>query len=546
MVDSERARLLRLAFQNERLLQELRERQARFQHLLEITHELTRTQAQEDILMRRIAQHAGEIVGCDAVGVLLLEDGVLGLRGGRGDAGELFGDAAPEDVRSRLATAVKTSDAVLLPAVGHARVGLAVPLRAAWQVIGVLALARSGHQAFSVDDVLIATTFATHAATALENARVYREVLEADRRKDDFLARLAHELRNPLAPIVNALHLLGRVGTAGPDASELQAIIARQARRLGTLVDDLLDVSRIRLGKLTVNLEPVDLREIARRCFEALQLSDQAEEHTLSMSLPNEPVVVNGDPARLEQVVANLLNNALKYTPHGKRIYLTVERAPTEAILSVRDSGIGIAPDILPHVFKLFTQADGAVPLARGGLGLGLALVRALVDRHRGVVTAASAGIGHGSTFTVRLPLTHLPLAEATAESQHTATRPGRILVLEDDADAREALRAVLEAAGHRVAVAGDGSTAIEVAAFFRPECALLDIGLPGMDGYEVARRLRRLPDGKTTWLVALTGYSQPEDIQRARDAGFDSHLVKPVAPETVLDLVAHVQTLAG
>jgi signal transduction histidine kinase/ActR/RegA family two-component response regulator len=545
MVDSERARLLRLAFQNERLLQELRERQARFQHLLEITHELTRTQAQEDILLRRITQHAAEVLAADAVGVLLPEDGVLALRGTLGDAAALFGDAAPEDTRSRLATALKTSDAVLLPGVGRVRLGLAVPLRAAWQVIGVLALARTSSRPFSVDDVLVATTFATHAATALENARVYREVLEADRRKDDFLARLAHELRNPLAPIVNALHLLGRVGTAGPNASELQAIISRQARRLGTLVDDLLDVSRIRLGKLTVNLEPVDLREIARRCFEALQLSDQVEGHTLSMSLPSEPVPVNGDPARLEQVVANLLNNAVKYTPEGKPIYLTVERMATEAILSVRDSGIGIAPDTLPHVFKLFTQADGAVPLARGGLGLGLALVRALVERHGGVVTAASAGIGHGSTFTVRLPLTQLSLAKDTTEWQETTTRSGRILVLEDDPDAREALRAVLEAAGHRVAVAADGVTAIEVATFFRPECALLDIGLPGMDGYEVARRLRRLPDGKSTWLVALTGYSQPEDIHRAREAGFNSHLVKPVAPETVLDLVAHVQTLS-
>jgi signal transduction histidine kinase len=543
MLDNERG----LAIQNERLLKELGERHARFRRLLDVTHELTRTQAREDVLLQRIARRGAELLDADAAGVLLVEDGAVVLRGALGgDAANLFGDTAPADTRTRLAAALKATDPVVLPGVGRTWVALAVPLRAAWQVVGVLALARSADRPFSVDDVQVATTFATHAASALDNARAYREVCEADRRKDDFLARLAHELRNPLAPIVNALHLLGRVTAPGPDVAELQAIMARQARRLGALVDDLLDVSRIRLGKLALTLEPVDLCEIARRCFEALKLSQHADGHALSMSLPNEPVVVNGDSTRLEQVVGNLLNNAVKYTPRGEPIRLAVERTDSEAILTVRDHGIGIAPDVLPHMFKLFMQAEGSLHRAQGGLGLGLALVHTLVERHGGVVTGASAGLGQGSEFTVRLPLTPLPVRAQTGDPEAVVTQPGRVLVVEDDADAREALRGVLQAAGLRVTLAGDGLTAVEVAAFFRPEFALIDIGLPGIDGYEVARRLRRLSHGTTTCLVALTGYGQPNDVERAREAGFDAHLVKPVPPEKVLDLIAHLQTLPG
>ena len=530
------------ALQNERVLEELRERHARLQQLLDITHELTRTRAREEVLLQRIAQRGADALAADAVGVLLLDDGGLVVRGALGDAADLFGETAPAATRSRLDTALTSGDALMIPGVGRTRLGLAIPLRAAWQVIGVLALARSVDHPFTADDVLIARTFAAHAATALENARVYREAREADRRKDDFLARLAHELRNPLAPIVNALHLLGRLAEPGPDVSQLQAIMARQARRLGALVDDLLDVSRIRIGKLSLKLEPVDLCEIARRSLEALQLSAHAEGHDIAMSLTSEAVVVTGDPVRLEQVLGNLLNNAVKYTPRGEPIRLVVERTDTEAIVAVRDHGIGIAPDVLPNMFKLFTQADGSLHRAQGGLGLGLALVRALVERHGGSVTGQSAGLGQGSEFTVRLPLAAVALPK---EGDARAAEGVRVLIVEDNPDRREALGAVLEAAGHSVACVPDGSAAIEVAAFFRPELVLVDIGLPGIDGHEVARRVRRLR-AQRTYLVALTGYGQPDDLRRAREAGFDGHLIKPVAPATVLDLIAHLQSLPG
>jgi CheY-like chemotaxis protein/two-component sensor histidine kinase len=322
--------------------------------------------------------------------------------------------------------------------------------------------------------------------------------------------------------------------------------VSRQIRQLAGLVDDLLDVSRIRLGKLTLQAEPIDLRDVARHSFEALQLSRQAEGHDVTLDVGAEPVVVVGDANRLEQVVGNLLQNAVKYTPRGAPIRLTVTTAAGEAVLSVQDRGIGIAPEMLPHVFQLFTQADRSLHRAQGGLGLGLALVRALVERHGGRVTGESAGLGHGSQFTVRLPLSTQAPVSAAGGGAARPTRPGRILLVEDNPDAREALRAVLELEGHRVAAAVDGRAALELAATFRPEFVFIDLGLPGLDGYEVARRLRGAGAAKGVCLVALTGYGQPEDRRRTQEAGFDSHLVKPVTPEQLFELIARVQALAS
>ena len=545
MSDDERERLHRRARQQARLLTESRERQARLEQLLDVCHELARTHARQEILLQRVAERGAQLLAADAVGVLLLEGVRLVPRGRAGAAAALFDEAGPAEVQACLAAAVKTSEAVVVPDVAGGRAVVGLPLRAGWRVIGVLGIARPAARPFSGDDVAIVTKFAAHAATALENARLYREVREADRRKDDFLARLGHELRNPLAPIVNALHLLERVGERAPQGRHLRAIMARQIRHLAGLVDELLDVSRIRLGKLTLQAEPLDLCEVARRSFEALQLSRDAEGHDVALDVGPEPVVVMGDAARLEQVVGNLLQNAVKYTPRGAPIRLTVAPAAGEAVLCVRDRGIGIAPEMLPHVFQLFTQADRSLHRAQGGLGLGLALVRALVERHGGTVTGESAGLGHGSQFTVRLPLCTQALAPAAGDGGPRPTRPGRILVVEDNADAREALRAVLEAEGHRVAAAVDGVAAIELAATFQPEIAFIDLGLPGLDGYEVARRLRASA-AKTVWLVALTGYGQPEDRRRTQEAGFDSHLVKPVMPEQLFELIARVQAPAS
>lgn len=541
MVESERARLLRMALQNERLLEDSRERQARFQQLLDISHELARAHVGDDVLLQRIAQRGAELLSADVAGVLLMDNGTLAVRGAFGDVAGVFGDAARSETRSRLADALRMSDAIMVPEVGRARTGMVVPLRAAWQVIGVFAVARRAQRAFTVDDVLIASIFAAHAATAVANARLYHETREANRRKDDFLARLAHELRNPLAPLVNALQVLGRVA-AGPDVTRLQAIMAHQAGHLGALVDDILDVSRLRFDKLTLNLKAVDLCDIARHSFEALQLSPLAEGHdvTLSASASNGPVIVNADPIRLEQVIGNLLNNAVKYTPRGEPIRVSVEKTTSDAIVTVRDHGIGIAADMLPHVFTLFTQVERSRHRAQGGLGLGLALVRALVERHGGTVSAQSAGLGEGSEFTVRLPLARAG-DRLDDEFVNAFTRPRRVLIVQDDPDELETLRNDLEKAGHSVAGAAGYPAAVEVAAFFRPEVALIDLGLPGIDGHEIARRLRHLPQCKRTHLVALTGNGSPDDL-RARATPFDVHLAKPVSPATVLALVAHLR----
>ncbi len=529
-----------------RVLEELRGRQARLEQLLEITHELARSQVREELLLQRIAERGAQILPADALGVLLLNEERFVVRGAVGDAAEVFGESGPARARSALGAAIQTGAAVVIPDAGGARTVVAVPLRGAWQILGVLAAARPAARPFVAEDVEVMTTLCAHAATALENARRYREVREADRRKDDFLARLAHELRNPLAPIVHALHLLDRVPGHGPQGVQLRAIMARQTHHLGCLVDDLLDVSRIRLGKLSLRREPLDLRDLVRRSFEALQVSRHAEGHEIALSMGPGPVVVNGDPGRLEQVVGNLLQNAVKYTPPGAPIHVAVERTAGEAILRVHDRGIGIAPDVLPHIFQMFTQADRSLDRAQGGLGLGLALVRALVEHHGGSVTAESPGLGRGSQFTVRLPLSPAAPAPAADGPSRRWTRPTRILVVEDNPDAREALRGVLEMEGHRVAAAVDGADGVELGAAFRPQIAFIDIALPGLDGFEVARQLRARDDGKKIVLVAVTGRGQPEDRRQAHAAGFDGYLVKPVVPEQLFELIAQVPPAAG
>jgi len=528
------------------MLGELRERQARIEQLLEITHELARRQACEELLVQHLAERGARLLDVAAVGVVLLSDERLVVRGAVGEAAEIFGEAGPRRARGAVTTVAQTGAAVVLPEVEGSRAVMAAPLLGTWQVLGVVAAARSAARPFGAEDSRLLAALAAHAAAALENGRRYREAREADRRKDDFLARLAHELRNPLAPMVHALHLLERVDAHGPQGAQLREIMARQTRHLGSLVDDLLDVSRIRLGKLNLRPQPIDLREVARRSFEALQVSRHAERHEISLSMGPESVIVNGDPARLEQVVGNLLQNAVKYTPGGAPIHVAVERTPREAILRVHDRGIGIAPDMLPHVFQMFTQADRSLDRAQGGLGLGLALVRALVEHHGGTVTAASAGLGRGSEFTVRLPLCPAALAPAPAGPTRRPARCTRVLVVEDNPDAREALRAVLEMEGHRVAAAVDGADGVELAGAFRPEVAFIDIALPGLDGYEVARRLRAGADGRTMVLIALTGRGQPEDRRRAHAAGFDGFLVKPVVPEQLFEMIARVPAPRG
>jgi CheY-like chemotaxis protein len=350
---------------------------------------------------------------------------------------------------------------------------------------------------------------------------------EADRRKDEFLAVLSHELRNPLTPIQNGLYLLGHAAPGSDQARRAQEVIGRQARHLERLVNDLLDVTRIARGKVHLQRATLDLGEALRRAVEDHRPGYAAKGVALSLAVPPDPVWIDGDPTRIAQVAGNLLGNALKFTPPGRSVAVELRREGDEARLVVADEGVGIGRELLGHIFEPFTQADATLARSQGGLGLGLALVKGMVELHGGTVEAGSDGPGRGATFSVRLPA-----ATAVApvpEAPHRGERAGkrlRILVVEDNEDAASTLREALELLGHEVHVSNDGPAGLEAAGRFAPDVVLCDIGLPGIDGYEVARRLRRLQPGLR--LVALSGYALPEDRERARHAGFDAHMAKP------------------
>jgi signal transduction histidine kinase len=405
--------------------------------------------------------------------------------------------------------------------------------------IGVIQLSDRMEGEFTALDEDILVQLAQMASAAVENARLLEVVQrekqraeEASRAKDEFLAMLGHELRNPLSPILTALELARMRENSG--LAKERTIIERQVQHLVRLVDDLLDVSRITRGKIELKRRPVRLADVVAHAIEMTSPLLEERRHRLRVTVPRRGLIVDGDEHRLAQVVSNLLTNAAKYTDPGGRIEITGGREGEEAVLRVRDSGIGINPELVPHVFDLFVQSKRAIDRAQGGLGLGLTIVRSLVELHGGAVSAASEGTSRGSTFTVRLPLS----AVADARAEAAAERPGaegegprtkRILVVDDNRDAAELMAEALAASGHETRVAFDGPEALEVAAAFAPEVALLDIGLPVMDGYELARRLREHSGGDRLRLVAVTGYGQSKDRERSRAAGFDEHLVKPV-----------------
>jgi PAS domain S-box-containing protein len=363
---------------------------------------------------------------------------------------------------------------------------------------------------------------------------------EADRRKDEFLAILAHELRNPLAPILNSLNVLGKAVGQTPATGRLLEMMQRQVGHLVRLVDDLLDVSRITQDKIELKTARVELGSLIGDAIEAARPFIDAGRHTLEARVPPEPLPLRADPVRVVQVLGNLLNNAAKYMEPGGRIEVVAERQGLDAVVSVRDQGLGIPADMLPRVFELFTQVDRNISRAQGGLGIGLALVRGLVELHGGRVEAHSEGPGRGSAFIVRLPLDLAPTAAAGPAM--LAKAPGtarRILVVDDNQDAADSLGLLLETLGAAVRVVYDGPSALETVASFQPEVMLLDLGMPRMDGYETARRLRESPAGQDLLLIALTGWGQDEDRRRTKAAGFDHHLVKPVDFDSLQALLA-------
>jgi PAS domain S-box-containing protein len=366
-------------------------------------------------------------------------------------------------------------------------------------------------------------------------------LLEADRRKDEFLAMLAHELRNPLAPIRNAVELFRlRGGQWEPDLARALEIMERQVAHMARLLDDLLDVARITRGKIVLHKEQVALAEVITRAMDQARPQLETRNHRLELSLPPASPMVEGDPVRLTQVVSNLLDNAAKYSSPGQEIGLSIGVEEGEAVIRVSDSGIGIDPKLLPEVFELFVQSEQGLDRTYGGLGMGLPVVRRLVEMHGGGVEAASEGRGKGSTFTVRLPLCAAPGPRVEPPSRARAGAARQVLVVDDDPDVAESFAVVLQALGASVEVVHDGPAALAAVGRLHPDVVFLDIGLPGMDGYDVAQRLREEPAGRAACLIAVSGYGREEDLAKAEAAGFDNHLLKPVALDAlqaVLDL---------
>ena len=386
----------------------------------------------------------------------------------------------------------------------------------------------------------------------IERERAEEALRKADRRKDEFLAILAHELRNPLAPIRNSLYILQLTGRSDPMARRVGEMMERQVSHMVRLVDDLLEVSRITRGKIELRDDELELAKVISHAVETSRPLIEAGHHTLTVSLPTEPMALRGDDVRLAQVFSNLLNNAAKYTDAGGRIELRGHREADEIVVSIKDNGTGIPPEMLTRVFDLFTQVDGAANRASGGLGIGLTLVKSLVTLHGGTIEAHSAGPGTGSEFIVRLP--SLPSGargakDARVDAQaHAAGAPpvaGRVLVVDDNRDAGDSLAMLLRLLGAEVRVAASGVEGLALLDDFRPKLLLVDIGMPAMDGYEVAQRIRARPDGASYTVVALTGWGQDDARERSSSAGFDHHLVKPSDVEQLRSLLARADAQA-
>jgi signal transduction histidine kinase/ActR/RegA family two-component response regulator len=423
------------------------------------------------------------------------------------------------------------------------RAVISVPLKIREKIIGVIGLVSCDpHRRYGSREVELAESLAVRVAVAVDNARLFHAVKEASRHKDEFLAMLAHELRNPLAAIRYAL----AVGQMAPNGSpeETLEIIDRQTQNLAHLIEDLLDVSRISRGKVTLRKETIDVAAVINGAATTVRPLVEDRQHQLILDLPRDTVCVLADPTRAEQIVMNLLTNAAKYTKSGGRLTVRATADADDAVIEVIDTGIGLPQEMLNRVFDLFAQADRTLDRSEGGLGIGLTVARKLAEMHGGHLTADSEGLGKGSVFTLRLPISrqaperngHTPAATIS-----TSQPPKKVLVVDDNRDTALSCARLLKNMGHEVETAFDGMGALEAARSFKPQAILLDIGLPKMNGFEVARTLR--DEGFTNEvIVAVSGYGQPEDRERSRQAGFDDHLVKPVHQDA---LVAVLQQCA-
>jgi signal transduction histidine kinase len=408
--------------------------------------------------------------------------------------------------------------------------------------LGAIGAYWASHHRATNEELQILQALGDSASVALDNIQLIERLSDANRRKDEFLSILAHELRNPLAPIMTGLHLMNMADRDDEQRRRAHDMMQRQVRHMAHLVDDLLDVARLTRGQITLRRERLDFARLVSQCAEDhRRLFDRART-PLTVQVPHTPVWVNGDSTRLSQVVVNLLDNAAKFTPPGGEVNvrLTSDARTGEALLTVTDTGIGIDAAVLPTLFQTFAQADASLDRSRGGLGLGLAVARGLLELHSGHIEARSSGSGTGSVFTVRLPLAGEPAALRDRRTTPSRiSRSVRVLVVEDNRDAAESVQMLLEAHGYEVFVAFTGPDGVEAARAHRPNVVLCDIGLPGLDGFEVAGKLRSDPATARITLIAVTGYGQDADRQRSAAAGFDLHLVKPVDPGRLLNELA-------
>ena len=417
--------------------------------------------------------------------------------------------------------------------------------------MGLVQLFDKPGEPFSEDDEAILVQLAQMASVAVENARFYQELRGNDQRKDEFLAMLAHELRNPLAAIDSAVAVSRREALA-EHFEWAKDVIQRQTKHLSRLIDDLLDISRINLGKIQLRKERVELGPIVDRAVESVRPIVDGRGHDLVVSLESRPLHVEADPARLEQILVNLLSNAAKYTPEKGRIDLSARLEQNEIVLEIKDNGVGIEARMLSKIFDAFIQVEQSIDRAQGGLGIGLTLVRRLLEMHGGSITATSAGSGKGSSFIVRMPASGPPaLNSSCGEPNAIATTPvtnskARILIVDDSVDTAKAMARLLAISGYEVRTAHDGSEAINAALTHRPDVMLLDIGLPGKDGYQIAREVRRDQTLTDTMLIAISGYAQDHDRRKSREAGFDHHLIKPVDYDLLFSLLNTVPRAVG
>ncbi|MBB3221032.1 hybrid sensor histidine kinase/response regulator [Pseudoduganella umbonata] len=464
---------------------------------------------------------------------------------------DLFGSQATSNLRIGRTLVISDVDRELAPGDGDGMFNsigikaiICCPLVKGGRLVAMMAVHQAHPRGWTAEELALVEAVVERCWAHIERVRSTEALREADRHKSEFLAVLAHELRNPLAPIRNGLELL-RLGDGGREqVARVGGMMDRQLSHMTHLIDDLLDIARVSSGKIVLHRELADLKRIVSAAIEGAMPAIGAAGHDLAVDMPDAPLPVDADPVRISQVIGNLLTNAAKYTPRNGRIRVAARVEEGTAVVSVSDNGIGIPPESLDAVFDMFTQVARHTERSNGGLGIGLSLVRRLVALHGGTATAASAGPGHGSTFTIRLPLADAlqPAADAAPAPPlpaPAAGRPLRILIADDNVDAARSLADLLALGGHDTRVAADGAGALELAAAFHPDVAFLDIGMPGMDGYETARCLRGLPGMQSVRLAALTGWGAAEDRERSRAAGFDHHLLKPAVPAEVSAVLA-------